>query len=339
MFGEASKAHPLPFRSFCATFINMNKKNYSNIDHGITVVDAEYGQSSGVAALYLMEQQGKIAIIETGTNHSVPLIEEVLKTKNLSFDDVLYIIPTHVHLDHAGGAGDLMHLCVNAKLVIHPFGARHMIDPSKLEAGTIAVYGEDKFRALYGTIRPIDAERVIEAPDNFELDFNGRKLLFIDTPGHARHHFCVVDEESNGIFTGDTFGLSYPQLTTTQGRFIFATTTPVQFDPGALLQSIERLMSFKPKQMFLTHFGMIEPTEIIVEQLKDSVSAFSNIALDLQDETENRLEKIEANIKDYLVDTFINSGGQQDTPFCEKTIAFDCKLNAQGLDFWLSKLK
>jgi len=316
----------------------MNEVLYEGLSYGITLVDAEYGQKAGVAALYLMVQNGKVAIIETGTNHSVPFIKEVLSTKNLSFDDVLYIIPTHVHLDHAGGAGDLMHLCKNAQLVIHPFGARHMIDPSKLEAGTIAVYGEENFRKLYGTIRPIDASRVIEAPDNFEVDFNGRKLQFIDTPGHARHHFCIIDETSKGIFSGDTFGVSYPQLTTPKGRFIFATTTPVQFDPGSLLQSIDRLMTYKPEQMYLTHFGAITPTPEVVEQLKDSIKAFSNIALDLQSETENRLDKIQSGLKYYLLEKLAEMGSQNSEEFNQQAIEFDTKLNAQGLEFWLNKL-
>jgi len=203
----------------------MNKKaTYHELEHGITVIDAEYG-SSGVAALYLMQAEDQVAIIETGTNHSVPLILEVLESKGLNFDNVRYVIPTHVHLDHAGGAGELMYQCKHAELIIHPFGAAHMIDPSRLEAGTIAVYGADKFRDLYGSIRPIDASRVIEASDNFKVKLNGRELEFLDTPGHAKHHFCVVDKTSQGIFTGDTFGLCYPQLTTKHGPFAFATTT------------------------------------------------------------------------------------------------------------------
>lgn len=317
----------------------MTRALFKELSHGITVVDAEYGQKAGIAALYLMEHNGKVAIIETGTNHSVPLIQEVLAAKNLSFDDVLYIMPTHVHLDHAGGAGDLMHLCKNAQLVIHPYGARHMIDPSKLEAGTIAVYGEESFRKLYGTIRPIDASRIIEAPDNFELDFNGRKLLCIDTPGHARHHFCIIDKTSKGIFTGDTFGVSYPQLTTPNGRFIYATTTPVQFDPGSLLQSIDRLMSFKPEHMYLTHFGAISPTPEVVEQLKGSIKDFSNIALECQNETENRLDKIQSALKQYLFKKLEEMDGDNTSEFNQQAIEFDTKLNAQGLDFWLNKLE
>ncbi len=324
--------------------MNRNNKNYQ---YGITMVDAEYAQE-GIASIYLLEQDGQVAIIETGTTHSAPYVEEVLQSKGLSFDDVAYVIPTHVHLDHAGGAGEFMHRCENAKLIIHPFGAAHMIDPSKLIAGTIAVYGEKLFKKFYGEIRPINAARVIEAPGFFKLDFNGRELQFFDTPGHARHHFCVYDKQSKSIFTGDTFGIGYPQLMTKQGRLIFAATTPVQFDPGSMLQSIDCLMTLEPETIYLTHFGEITPTPEIVKQLKRSVRKFANIALDAQDvfhensenhysNSENRVDYIQQKLKDYLLDTIDEMGAIEPREFYEKNMNFDTKLNAQGLDFWLSK--
>ena len=314
------------------------QKHSQYLDHGIFLIDAEYGDS-GVAAIYLLEQDGEIAIIETGTNLSIPYVEQALLETGLSFNQVRYIIPTHVHLDHAGGAGELMQLCNNAKLICHPFGARHLIDPSKLEAGTIAVYGEDKFRQLYGTIRPIDADRVIEAPDNFSIDLNGRNLRFIDTPGHARHHFCVYDELSQGIFAGDTFGVSYPQITTKQGRFIFATTTPVQFDPNALLNSISKLMSLSPQQMYLTHYGTITPSPEIVEQLKQSIIVFKRIALEAEHTNNNRIEAIQNNIQQFLLKKLFEMGCEQSAKFCSEQIKMDTLLNAQGLDVWLKRNK
>ena len=308
-----------------------------DLGHGITLVDAEYGQS-GIAAVYLMEQDSEVAIIETGTNHSVPYIKNALEERSLSFDNVRYIIPTHVHLDHAGGAGELMHQCSNAQLIVHPFGAKHLVDPSKLEAGTIAVYGEEKFRKLYGKIRSIDASRVIEAPDFFKIKLNDRQLEFFDTPGHARHHFCVYDKQSAGVFTGDTFGVSYPQITTDQGPLVFATTTPIQFDPGSLLQSIDCLISLEPETIYLTHFGTITPTTSVVKQLKRSIRRFSNIALDLQNNPENRVTIIQEKITAFLLEVLEEMGCHQSPEFCESVIRADMNLNANGLDFWLSKV-
>lgn len=312
------------------------KTTTQNLGHGITLVDAEY-EHSGAAAVYLLEEGDQVAIIETGTNHSVPYIKKALQERNLSFDNVRYIIPTHVHLDHAGGAGELMHQCKNAQLVVHPFGARHLIEPSKLEAGAMAVYGEEKFKKLYGKIRPIDESRVIEAAGFFKLKMNGRKLKFFDTPGHARHHFCIYDKKSAGIFSGDTFGVSYPQITTEKGPLVFATTTPVQFDPGSLLQSIDCLVSLKPKTLFLTHFGTITPNKDIVKQLKRSIRRFSNIALDLQNDPENRIQIIEERIMAFMLETLVDMGGHQSPEFYKSVLKGDMQLNAKGLEFWLSK--
>ena len=314
----------------------MQAAQFAKLDHGISLIDAEY-LYPGVVAVYLLQQDDQLAIIETGTANSAANILAVIESHGFSTDNVNYIIPTHVHLDHAGGAGELMQHCSNAQLVIHPYGARHMIDPSKLIAGTIAVYGEEKFRELYGELKPIDESRVIEAPDNFELMLGQRRLRFLDTPGHARHHFCIYDEGSEGIFTGDTFGLCYQELPTDAGPFIFPTTTPIQFDPPALLQSIDRLMALKPKQMYLTHFGNIEPTDAVVNQLRKRIHHFTQIALAEMHTNGDRLQNIERRLREYLLAELATMQCHQPVEFCEQFLANDISLNAQGLDIWLEK--
>ena len=256
----------------------MNKLEVINVAKGIDVVDSGY-YSKDFASIYLLSQNNKVAIIETGSNYSVPVIKSALIQKGLSFSDVSYIIPTHVHLDHAGGAGELMRQCQNARLIVHPRGARHMIDPSKLIAGAMAVYGEEKFKEYYGEIIPIDSNRVIEAEDNFILDFDGRELRFIDTPGHARHHFCVWDKSTKSMFTGDTFGVSYRDLDCGGDIYILPSTSPVQFDPEALIQSINRIMEFKPERVCLTHFSAIKPTQKIVKELTESIHFVRDLAI------------------------------------------------------------
>lgn len=307
------------------------------LDHGISYVDAEYMQP-GIAVAYILHQGEQVAIIETGTARSVPDILAAVEADGLSAEAVRYVIPTHVHLDHAGGAGELIHRCPSAELVIHPAGARHMIDPSKLEAGTKAVYGDEQFEALYGTLRPVPAERVIEAPDGFELDLNGRRLRFLDTPGHARHHFCVYDETSRGIFSGDTFGLCYPDLDTEQGPFIFATTTPVQFDPEAMKSSMQRLLALEPEWFYLTHFGRVRPTSAIREQLFQSVDDMSRIALEEQAPEAGRAERIESRIMDSLLYRLNRMGCHRNAAYCRAKLANDANLNAQGLEVWLGRL-
>ncbi|MBL7002863.1 MAG: MBL fold metallo-hydrolase [Gammaproteobacteria bacterium] len=311
-------------------------KSLIQLKHGISVVDAHYVQA-GVACIYLIKQGNQASIIETGTSYSVPYILSALEALDVTLDNVKYIIPTHIHLDHAAGAGELMQQCPNAELVIHPRGAAHMVNPEKLEAGTIAVYGEEKYKKLYGSLIPIDENRMIIAEDNFTLDFNGRPLRFLHTPGHALHHFCIFDEMSQGIFTGDTFGLSYKTIKSDTDEFIFATTTPVHFDPEAMIESIDRLMSLKPKVMYLTHFAEIEPTETVVKQLKDSVHVFVEIARKHQAKKEGRVEAIEQDIINWLVAQVLAMNDQLNEKQIKSLLRGDSQLNAQGIEVWLKR--
>jgi glyoxylase-like metal-dependent hydrolase (beta-lactamase superfamily II) len=249
---------------------------------------------------------------------------------------VAYIIPTHVHLDHAGGAGELMKLCPNAQLVIHPRGARHMVDPSKLIAGAMAVYGAEKFNRLYGDIVPIDSSRIIKANDNFVVDFNGRELLFIDTPGHARHHFCIWDKLTESMFTGDTFGLSYREFDIGDEIYVFPTTTPVQFDPEELIKSIGKLMEYNPKRVCLTHFGAIKPTKKVVHQLINGIKFLSNLAKQYTAHN-NAEEVIQNEMMSYLL-IQLQRMGIKDQDFCKQKLQKDVELNTQGLICWQHKL-
>ena len=309
--------------------------NVSNIADGISVIDSGYF-SKDFAAIYLLRQGNEVAIIETGNKYSATNVQKALKMDGLSFSDVAYIIPTHVHLDHAGGAGELMNRCQNAQLIVHPRGARHMINPSKLIEGAMAVYGEENFNKLYGEIIPIDSSRVIEADDNFILDFEGRELKFIDTPGHARHHFCVWDKQTESMFTGDTFGISYRDLDKENEVYIFPSTSPVQFDPEALIKSIYKIMEYKPQRVCLTHFAAIKPTQKVVDQLIDGIHFVSNLAKKYA--TENDAELI---FQDEMMNYFlkgIKKIGNDDLEFCRDRLKLDVEINTQGLIYWQQKI-
>ena len=308
-----------------------SKVNVMNIVDGISVIDSEY-YSKDFAAIYLLKQKNKVIIIETGTNYSVPYVKEALSQIGLSFSDVSYVIPTHVHLDHAGGAGLLMMQCQNAALVVHPRGARHLIDPSKLVAGAKAVYGENKFKEYYGEIFPIDANRVIQADDNFILDFDGRELRFIDTPGHARHHFCIWDKATKSMFTGDTFGISYRDLDHQDELYILPSTSPVQFDPEALIQSINRIMEFKPERVCLTHFSAIKPTKKATNKLIESIHFVSNLAIKYADKNDSE-SIIYKKMMDYFLEG-LNEIGFQNNDYAKDRLSLDVLINTQGLIYW-----
>lgn len=314
----------------------MNDSLYRDLDHGITTIDTAY-QRPELAASYLLVQDNRGAFIDVGTALAVPRLLKTLEDKQIPLENVDYVIVTHVHLDHAGGAGALLRHLPHAQLVVHPRGARHMIDPSRLIAGATAVYGEAVMRGRFGEILPVAADRVIEAQDEFTLSVANRPLRFLDTPGHARHHFCVVDETGRGIFTGDTFGLAYPQFRSTHGEFIFPTTTPVQFDPDALHASIGRLLAFAPERVYLTHYGAVEHITRLGADLHRRLDALVALALNAEGDGEARHRTLVRALQDYFLAELAAHGVSLSNARSLELMAMDLELNAQGLIVWLDR--
>ncbi len=301
--------------------------------HGIHAIDAEYLRP-GLAAIHLLVHAGHAAIIDTGTNQSVPAVMAALARLGVAAEAVDYVIVTHVHLDHAGAAGALLAACPHAVLVVHPKGARHMIDPTKLVQGSIAVYGASAFRELYGEIVPVPAERVIEAEDGHQIDFHGRLLDFIDTPGHARHHFGIHDAGSNGIFTGDTFGISYREFDVNGRPFIFPTTTPVQFEPDALHASIDRLTARRPTAAYLTHYGRVTGLDGLASDLHEQIDLLAALARAAPGQGEAGQAWLRDKIEDMLLIRLRRHGCVLDDARVRELLANDVELNAQGLLVW-----
>ncbi len=299
----------------------------------IYTVDALYYEPQ-LASIHLIRSQDRIAIIDTGTQYSVSQVSAALKQLDLGFDAVDYIILTHIHLDHAGGAGTLMTLCENARLVVHPKGARHMVDPSKLIAGASAVYGETEFNRLYGKISPIDAERMLEPNDGETIDLAGRKLTFIDSPGHANHHHCIIDEQTNSIFTGDTLGVCYRALRDEHHSFVMPTTTPVQFNPDALHKSIDRVMSYTPSTLYLTHYSAVTPSARIIAGLHEQIDDYVMLTQKAADTTQEFEANLAKELNEYLVRRCVNELDGVDEQTARHWIKLDADLNAQGLAFW-----
>ena len=347
------------------------KENFvENLGKGIYCIDARYIQP-GLACCYLMVEGDDVAIIETGTAHTAEGISDALADLGLSADSVRYIIPTHVHLDHAGGAGLLMQQYPEAQLIMHPRGARHMVNPTQLIAGSKLVYGEEKFSKLYGELIPVPKERVVTMEDGEKLELNGRELEFRHTPGHAEHHFCIWDAHSDGWFSGDTFGIAYQEMgpafwaeplegepegekllegklsednllvgklsgENKSDRFIIPTTSPVQFDPDKLIASIDLMMSYNPAKFYLTHYSVLEDPAPQADLLRAQIEDYRQIAQLLRNEPE-RKETIFQALKDITLARISSVQPSLDLDTMEKVLAMDLELNAQGLDVWLRK--
>ena len=308
----------------------------TDYDHGISAIDAQFHRPQR-ASIHLIIENGVAGLVDTGTTFSIPSVIEVLNEKNLAIDDVAYIFLTHIHLDHAGGASECMRRFPNAKLVVHPRGARHMADPTRLVAGATAVYGEAEFKRVYGEIHAIDADRIIEAPDDFRMDLNGRPLLFLDTPGHARHHYSIYDEHSNAFFTGDTFGVSYRDFDVGGMEFIFPTTTPVQFDPIAAHASLDRIMSYNPQHVFLTHYSRIGHLTQHAESMHSLINSFVEISEQANKDNTDRHTRISTAIQELLLNRLVQHGCQLSLDEICDLLSSDIKLNTQGLEHWLDQ--
>jgi len=302
---------------------------------GVTVIDADFHREH-MAACYMMEAESEVAFIETGTNSSTPRLMQVLERRGREPKDVTYVIITHVHLDHAGGAGSLMELLPNATLLAHPYAARHMIDPSKLEAGSRMVYGDELYEKIYGELVPVPEERIRVMEDEATITFGNRRLRFIDTPGHARHHFCVHDSLTNGWFTGDTFGISYREFDTEKGAFLFPTTTPIQFDPEPLKASVRRLLEAGPEYMYLTHYGRVCDVPRLGRMMLDGIEVLAGIGLRYWNDSLRRM-KIETAMTEWLLEGLEKHGVTLGRDRCLALLESDIKLNAAGIEFWLDR--
>ncbi len=312
--------------------------DFRDYRNGIVAFDAGYVRPI-LAAIHMVVENGRVAFVDTGSNDALPNALQALEKIGLDASAVDFIILTHIHLDHAGGAGSMMAAFPNARLVVHPRGARHMAEPSKLVAGVSAVYGPEYVQRVYGEILPIPAERIIEAPDGYTLSLAGRELRCLDTPGHARHHICIVDQKTGGIFTGDMFGLSYRELDVDGRQFIFPTTTPTQFEPEEMRQSIRRLAALAPEAMYLTHYSRVTGVEQKAVELERHLDALVAIALEERSAGSDRQARIQQAMTAYLLGQIRAHG----CTLADETLldiwATDLALNAQGLLVWLDSLK
>ena len=302
---------------------------------GLWAVDTGFHRDRFDAA-YLVAEGGRAAFIDTGTAFAVPRLLAALDALGLARSAVDLVIATHVHLDHAGGVGQLMQALPGAQLVVHPRGARHMIDPGALWQGALAVYGAAQMARAYGRLLPVPAERVRSTADGETIALAGRPLVFAHTPGHALHHHCIWDARSQGWFTGDNFGMAYPEFNVDGRAFLFPTTTPVQFDPEAMRASIARLMATSPRQMFLTHYSRVTGVADCARRLEQMMDATVAAALARRD-APDRLQAITASLMALYGDGARAFGVRLPDDRIAALLHDDAALNAAGLIAWLDR--
>lgn len=308
--------------------------NLLNFHNGIYAFDAGYVRHQ-LAAIHLIVDSGRAAFVDTGSNSSLPNALDALAQLGLTPESVDYVLLTHIHLDHAGGAGAMMAAFPNAKLVVHPRGARHMIDPAKLMAATEQVYGYERAHELYGELLPIPAERVIETADSMRLTLGQRELALYDSPGHAKHHVFIHDRAANGIFTGDTFGISYRECDVDGRPFLMPSTTPSQFDPVDLRDSVERMIALAPEAVYPTHFSRLAPPRPLAQIMLRRLDDFVRLTREArQTKPDNPLLLLQEKLAAFVLAEARQHGIALSDAEILALWALDIELNAQGLLVW-----
>lgn len=304
--------------------------------HGIAAIDSGFVRPR-LAAVHCIVEDGRAALVDTATNSNATTVLAALAARDIQPEQVDWILLTHIHLDHAGAAGALARLLPNARLSVHPRGARHMTDPSRLVAGTVAVYGAEETREKYGDILPVAPDRIVEANEDSVLRLGTRTIRVLDTPGHARHHVCYVDEATGHIFTGDTFGLSYRELDNAGRAFVLPVTTPNQFEPDAMHESVERIAALRPEAVYLTHFGQVRDVSRLAADLHRLIDAFVAAARSASGAGTIRHERLKAALSTLLEDEAQRQNWRLSGDAMRELLAADIELNAQGLADWLDK--
>lgn len=301
---------------------------------GIYALESGYGRPQ-LAAVHIVVEGARAAIVDTGSNDSVPRVLSALAALGIQPENVDWVMLTHIHLDHAGGAGSLMCALPNAKLLVHPRGLRHMIDPARLWEGTSAVYGAERAYQLYGRLLPVPPERIVPATDGLELQLGKRLFRIFDTPGHARHHICIWDDSAHAFFTGDTFGLSYRELDVEGRAFVVPTTTPTQFEPEAMHASIDRMLAMQPQAMFLTHYGRVTEVPRLGADLHRLLDTMVAVAQAARGEGVARHVELLAGLEQIIREEADRQKWALDEEETLELLRMDLELNAQGLGVWL----
>lgn len=303
---------------------------------GILALDSGY-RRSGLAAIHLIIHQGRAAIVDTGTNASVPRVLSALAAAGIPPAKVAWVMLTHIHLDHAGGAGSLMCALPNAKLLVHPRGVRHMVDPTRLWNATAAVYSAEQAFAMYGRLAPVAEERIVAATDGLGLEMGERRFQVFDAPGHARHHICIWDETARAFFTGDAFGLSYRELDVDGRASVFPTTSPSQFEPDAMHATIDRLLAAGPEAMYLTHYSRVTDVARLGADLHRLIDTEVAVARAARGEGVARHVEILAGLEQIVREEADRQGWTLSEDKVFELLRLDLDLNAQGLGVWLDE--
>jgi glyoxylase-like metal-dependent hydrolase (beta-lactamase superfamily II) len=219
---------------------------------GVHRIDLNWNGLPGQVAAYLVDGGSELAVVESGPGSTLPTLLDGVRSLGREPEEITHVLVTHVHLDHAGGAGALLRHASRARVYVHPRGARHLLDPSRLLASAALLYG-DRMDELWGEMAPVPHGRLAVLEDGAEVRIGGRRLVAVDTPGHAGHHHAFHDPDAGLVFTGDVAGIRLGRA-----PYVAAPTPPPEIDLDAWAKSLDRVRALRPRMLLPTHFGGVD---------------------------------------------------------------------------------
>lgn len=307
----------------------------------LTQIDGFYMQP-GYASAYLITDGQEAAFFDTVTRFSVPHLLEALAGQGLSPSQVRYIVASHCHLDHSAGTAELVKHCANATVICHPRARRHLVDPTKLVAASKPVYGLDVFDQLFGEIEPIEEARVREIVEGETLDFGGRTLTCLHTPGHAPHHMSLIDSENANAFTGDAFGLAYRALQSGRRPYMAYIVSPGDFSPADARASIAKIRATGVERAYVTHFGVVDQMEAAAELMLRKIDFYERIATEAAEgdlEGEPLRQWCHDRTLEYILDGLKDAGLDAEDPTIRGWAEAELKVTMQGLAVHAGRLR
>jgi glyoxylase-like metal-dependent hydrolase (beta-lactamase superfamily II) len=294
------------------------------IAEGVIEVDTLLGGWERVTAGYLIDGPAPV-LVETGSQSSVPVLLEALGTLGIAASDLAGVAVTHIHLDHAGGVGDVARAFPKATVYVHPNGARHLADPTRLIDSASRVYGS-LLDSLYGRLDPTPTERIHVLEDGEAIQVGpGRELVAVDSPGHAKHHVALHDSLSGVLFAGDAVGVKLPD-----GGVLRPSTPPPDFDLDQALDSLHRFGERSPAGIALAHYGLLDQPADLLEEAEGTLRRWAEVA--------EAAFRSGADVADALATTFAHDlDGVADEHRRKLEVMNGVHSNAAGLTRWLSR--
>jgi glyoxylase-like metal-dependent hydrolase (beta-lactamase superfamily II) len=240
----------------------------TELGHEVFQIDTRMAGYDGITAGYLIRSD-RPCLVETGTAPSAPVVRDALARLGIGASDLATVVVTHIHLDHAGGAGDIAAMFPAARIVVHQRGARHLADPSKLMAGARQVYG-GALERLFGVLAPIPADRIVALEDAGTVDLGGgRRLDSHYSPGHAKHHVGLIDSDSGDLYTGDAAGVHVPET-----GDLRPATPPPDFDLETALASLRKFAALQPSRLLFSHFGPVTAVTQTLDRSEEEIKVW-----------------------------------------------------------------